>query len=113
MSKGENVPSYEVKDVLVILFENADALMEELSAESGEFTLKQFLHKATRHNQEAYIELLRRCIAHPSATPFNAAHQHFGNKLSELAQKSGYKRFKEGTVNDIFGNQTKNIVYRK
>lgn len=95
---------YEVKDVLAVMFEHADDLMDELSAESGKFTFKRFLQTVTQRNQSAYIELLQRCTAHPSASPFNAAHQHIGTKLSNLATQAGFERFEEGYVEDVFDN---------
>lgn len=104
---------YEVKDVLAVLFDDVDQVMADLSRDSGEFTLKRFLQTVTQRKQDAYIELLHRCRAHPSASPFNAAHQHFGNHLSHLAQQAGYDRFEEGYTEDIFGNPTRNIVYRR
>jgi hypothetical protein len=104
---------YEVKDVLADLFDDAEAVMAELSEETGEFTLKQFLQTVTQRKQVAYIELLNRCRAHPTASPFNAAHQHFGNRLSHLAQQAGFKRVEDGYTEDIFGNPTKKIVYRR
>jgi hypothetical protein len=105
---------YEVKDVLAVMFEHADDIMAELSADSGAFTFKRFLQTITQRNQLSYIELLQRCTKHPNnPSPFNAAHQHIGSKTAEVAQKAGFARVEDGYVDDIFGNRTKNIVYRK
>ena len=105
---------YEVKDVLARMFEDADDLMHELSAGTGEFTFKQLLRTVTQRNQLSYIELLQRCTQHPNnPSPFNAAHQHIGQKAAEVAQKAGFERDEDGYTEDIFGNSTKNIVYRK
>ncbi|MBI5670657.1 MAG: hypothetical protein HZC41_21910 [Chloroflexi bacterium] len=107
--------AYEVKDVLDKLFKDASRIMDELTIQNGgEFTSQQFLKYVAQHNQAAYIELLNRCLAHPAASPFNAAHQHIGNKLSEVARKAGYEGpFDEGrTETDIFDNPTGRIVYR-
>jgi hypothetical protein len=106
--------SYQVKDVLDNFFDGSEAIMRQLSAKTGEFTSQQFLKHVAQQKQEIYIELLNRCLAHPNASPFNAAHQHIGNKLSELAQKAGYHGpDKQGrTETDIFGNSTERVVYR-
>lgn len=108
--------SYTVKDVLDQLFMNADQLMTELAAKNGgQFTSPQFVKAVAQRNQEVYIELLNRCLAHPSASPFNAAHQHIGHRLSSEARKAGY----EGPVNegrtetDIFNQPTDRMVYRR
>ena len=75
------VKYYEVAHILKILFKNATAIMRELDGGTNQFTMKQFLQTVTQRNQEAYIDLLQQCRKHPSASPFNAAHQHFGKKL--------------------------------
>ena len=108
--------AYTVKDVLEELFDGATDVMETLCEKhGGEFTSQQFLKHVAQQKQTVYIELLNRCTAHPSASPFNAAHQHIGNKLSEIAQKAGYDGpHDEGrTETDIFDNPTGRIVYRK
>ncbi|MBZ0299672.1 MAG: hypothetical protein K8J31_08035 [Anaerolineae bacterium] len=108
--------TYQVKDVLETLFRDALTVMEVLCKKNnGEFTSQQFLKHVAQQNQGIYIELLNRCLEHPSASPFNAAHQHIGNKLSEIAQKAGYDGpHDEGrTETDIFDNPTGRIVYRK
>ncbi|NLH06409.1 MAG: hypothetical protein GX484_02280 [Chloroflexi bacterium] len=110
------MPHYEVKDVLETMFADSSELMEELSKDSGEFTFKRFLQTCMRRHQVEYIELLQRCTGHPSAghhMPFNIAHQHIGGRLRRVAENEGYQRFEEGYVDDIFGNPTKNIVYRR
>lgn len=98
------------------MFADSRELMEELSKDSGKFTFKQFLQACTRRHQVEYIELLQRCTGHPSAgeeMPFNIAHQHIGARLRRLAENAGYQRAEEGYVKDIFGNPTRNIVYRR
>lgn len=83
--------AYTVKDVLEVLFKDAPQVMESLSAKSGEFTSQQFLKQIAQQNQQAYVELLNRCLQSTgNPSPFNAAHQHIGNKLSEVARKAGY-----------------------
>jgi hypothetical protein len=107
--------NYEVKDVLEKLFKDAYSVMEKLAAKNGGvFTSQQFLKHIAQQNQVVYIELLNRCLAHPAASPFNAAHQHIGSKLSEVARKAGYDGpFDEGrTETDIFGHPTGRTVYR-
>ena len=106
--------SYVVADVLDDLFNDAHSLMAELSAQDGTFTLKQFLQAATQRNQPAYIALLNRCLADPAVSPFNAAHRHFGQRLSLVAQQAGYQRetISKGDT-DIFGNPTDAVIYRK
>lgn len=107
--------NYEVKDVLETLFKDADQVMAALSARTGEFTSQQFLKHVAQQNQAVYIELLNRCLKHPAASPFNAAHQHIGGKLSEVAQKAGYigpdKQGQKET--DIFDNPTEKVVYKR
>jgi hypothetical protein len=89
--------SYTVKD--------AQDVMEELGSE---FTLKAFLQTVTQHRQKEYIDLMYRCKDETS--PFNAAHRHFGQKLSEIAQKAGYDFIEEAYVEDIFGNRNRNVI---
>lgn len=105
--------SYEVKDVLAELFQNAAAVMEELDAGTDEFTYHDFLHTVTQRNQPAYIELLYRCRERDA--PVNAANQHFGARLAHLAGQAGYTRIEtNGYVDDMFGNKTTQvIIYRK
>lgn len=108
--------SYTVKDVLDQLFKDAPRIMEQLAAKNGgQFTSQQFLKFVAQQNQKAYIELLTRCLAHPAASPFNAAHQHIGGKLTEVALKAGYDGpYEEGrTETDIFDNPTERKVYRR
>ena len=108
--------AYVVKDVLDRLFINADQLMAELADKyGGEFTSAQFVKAVAQRNQAIYIELLNRCLAHPEASPFNAAHQHIGNRLSSEARKSGFDGpHDEGrTELDIFDNPTGRVVYRR
>ena len=73
---------YEVAQYLAKLFSDAETVMQELSADSDEFTFKQFLQTVTQRNQTVYIDMLKECAKHPSASPFNATHQHIGNTLS-------------------------------
>jgi hypothetical protein len=100
--------AYTVKDVLDELFKDADHIMQQFG---DKFTLKQFLQTVSQEKQARYIELLYRCK--DDTSPFNAAHRHFGQKLSEVAQKAGYNRIEDGYVEDIFGNRTRNVIYRK
>jgi len=105
---------YDVKDVLAEMFKEAEVIMAELSAETGEFTFKELLQTVTQRNQLSYIELLQRCTQHPNnASVFNAAHQHIGQKAAHVAAQAGFERGEDGYTEDIFGNSTKNIVYRK
>jgi hypothetical protein len=68
--------------------------MDELSTKhNGQFTSQQFIKVIAQRNQPAYIELLYRCLqSEGNPSSFNAAHQHIGGKLSELAQKACYDR---------------------
>lgn len=90
--------------------------MAELAKENGgEFTSAQFVKAIAQRNQESYIELLNRCLAYPEASPFSAAHQHIGIRLSIEASKAGYDGpSNEGrTETDIFDNPTRRVVYRQ
>lgn len=107
--------NYIVKDVLDKLFADAAAVIEKLSAADGSFTSQQFIKHVTQKNQRDYIELLNRCMSHPEASPFNAAHQHLGLSLMHAAKRAGFSEpVNEGkTEIDIFGNPTDRIVYRR
>lgn len=109
------MPNYTVSDVLHTLFADAHALMQDLSKTTGSFTSQQFFKQLAQRNQVAYIELLQRCLGHEAASPFNAAHQHLGKKLSEEAAKWGYTQSKDPlhSETDIFGNPTARIVYTR
>lgn len=107
--------NYVVKDVLDKLFADAAAVMDKLSASRGSFTSQQFIKHVAQKNQHDYIELLNRCLNHPDASPFNAAHQHLGHSLMYAAKRAGYgDPVDEGnTETDIFDNPTDRIVYRR
>lgn len=111
--------TYVVKDLLDALFQDTTRLMESLANKNGgQFTSQQFIKALVQQptKQRLYVELLYRCLASDgNPSPFNAAHQHLGWKLSEMAQKAGYDGpHDEGRIEtDIFGNPTGRIVYRK
>jgi hypothetical protein len=98
-----------VAEELDVLFENALEVMESLGSE---FTSQEFVKRIAQRNQRAYVELLWECRDRDGI--FNAAHEHIGGRLSQVAQKNGYEMTKEGrTELDIFGNSTGRVVYRR
>jgi hypothetical protein len=102
-----------VAEKLDMLFASAVEEMEILTEEpGGEFTSQQFIKRLAQRNQRAYVGLLweRR----DRVGIFNAAHEHIGGRLSQVAQKNHNELIKQGrTEVDIFGNPTGKVIYRR
>ena len=106
----------EYKPHLDAIFEDAKHLMWQLSAKDGYFTNYAFLRRACQKHQGAYVELLKEVLDHRGDQYlFNLAHQSIGQRLSNEAQKAGYKQDKtSGLVeHNIWGDEEKAVVYHR
>lgn len=99
----------DMTEPLRTLFQNAETIIRELGKE---FTFEQFRKRATQQNQEAYIDLLVAARGSHEKL-FGFAHQQLGARLKQVAESLGYERVEEGYTEDIFGNPTKNVIYRR
>ncbi len=100
---------------LDVIFRDASALMDRLSAETGEFTNQQFLKAAVQRNQGSYIDFLSAVKAERGEEfVFNTVHQAIGKRLSDEARRAGFTRLDGGrTELDIFGSPTGKVIYRR
>jgi hypothetical protein len=99
-------------ELLDRLFVNAEAIIEELSVETGEFNSQQFVRKVMHDQQAAYIDIL--AYFRDNAEPFHRAHVEIGYHLSEVAKQQGFEQL-AGSIPEtsVFLTPTTATVYRR
>lgn len=98
-------------DVLSRIFTNAETIIDELSAESGEFNSQDFLRRVMQDQPEAYIDLL--VLQKKARYPFKEAHQGIGQMLKRHAQQQGFVEVDIIVEESIFRTRTQATVYRR